>query len=209
MIVLDAWNTIDQTGADAPTADEVYGFRYRFQPIGQNVTVVESNGVRVDLPDPLNASDPIVLERHFGMRILDQRGMGTLDGDALAINPQTSNPDAARGNLSMRGGGWDDGHLRVENGHIWMDKPNNSLRFKNGAPVSEGDGYPLHSPPGTDASWGGVYWGDASSPDQDSGDEVCALAQLTCKETYDMGASTPTACDSSAHTSPSFLALCY
>ena len=132
-----------------------------------------------------------------------------IEGDALEINSQSLNPDPERGNLNLKGGGWEDGHLRLENGHLWVDMTNNVVRYKNGAPTSETDGAPLYLPPGTNAAWGGAYWGDSGSADYDTGDEVCALAGLSCKETYDMGSATPLACSSSSHATPSYLALCY
>jgi hypothetical protein len=209
MIAVEAWNSVEQTGAGAPGITRVVGYRYRFDPVGNSLTVNESNGVRIETPSAQAVSDPVAIERHVGVRILDQRGLGTVEGDALVINSQSLNPDPERGNLNLKGGGWEDGHLRLENGHLWMDKSSNVMRFKNGAPTAESDGAPLHSPQGTSTGWGGVYWGASGFADFDSGDEVCALAGLTCKETYDMGSTTPLACDASSHATPSFLALCY
>jgi hypothetical protein len=128
-------------------------------------------------------------------------------GDAIVIPAHPPDPDPNRGNLSLKGGGWADGHLRMGQGHIWMDA--GGLRFKSGSPTGASDGSPLHSPPGTDSSWGGVYWGDASSPDHNTGDKVCALAQLACKETYGLGSSTPDSCTVASHPTTVFLALCH
>ena len=65
------------------------------------------------------------------------------------------------------------------------------------------------SPAGTNASWGGMYWGDANSAAHDSGDEICSLAGLSCLETYDMGKSGADTCSFSAHATDRFLVLCY
>lgn len=209
MIAVEAWNSVEQTGGGSPGLTRVVGYRYRFDPVGNSVTINESNAVRVETPGQPAVTDPVVVERHIGVRILDQRGLGTVEGDSLVINSQSLNPDPERGNLNLKGGGWEDGHLRLENGHLWVDKTNNVVRYKNGAPTSETDGAPLYVPPGTNAAWGGAYWGDSGNGDYDTGDEVCALAGLSCKETYDMGSPAPLACSSSSHATPSYLALCY
>ncbi len=209
MVALDAWNEISQTGGGSPAAQEVYGIRYKFEPIGNNVLISESDGIRIAIPAKLNLTSPISITEHFGVHVRDQRGFGTTRGAAIIVDAQTRGADADRGNIYMEGGGWNDGHLKLEDAHVWMDKSDNLLRFKDGAPAAQNDGTPLHSPAGTNANWGGMYWGDDTSAAHDTGDEICALAGLSCLETYDMGAATATACGSDIHVTARFQVLCH
>lgn len=209
MVAVDAWNSIEQTGGGAPTVSEVIGLRYRFAPTGQNVAIIESDGLRIESPADFSSSNPVTVESHFGLRIMDQAGLGSVSGDALSIDPQSTNPDPGRGNLTLAGGGWNDGHLRLGDGHVWMDSTAGVPRFSVGAPAAESDGTPLHSPPGTDSRWGGIHWGDSTSPDHNTGSKVCALAGLTCRETYEMGSATALNCETASHATDRFLALCH
>ncbi len=209
MVALDAWNEISQTGGGSPAVEEILGMRYKFDPTGNDVQIDRSEGIRIDIPSKLNVTNPISITDHFGLRIRDQRGFGDTRGAAILVDAQTRGSDADRGNIYMEGGGWEDGHLRLENAHVWMDKADNVLRLKNGAPTAQSDGAPLHSPEGTTVNWGGTYWGDTGSAAHDTGNEVCALAKLTCLETYDMGSATATSCSASSHGTARFQVLCY
>jgi len=209
IIAFDAWNQLGQTGAGSPIAGSIYGFRYRFEPDGSHVGIDESYGLLIEQPKALALVDPISIDEHFGVRIGDQRGLGADDGAALQIDSQLLDPDPNRGNLTLEGGGWNSGHLRLGDGHVWLDPSSSTLRFNDGAPGAAGDGAPVHSPPGTDVNWGVIYWGNSNSVDHDTGDEVCALAGLACKETYDMGATTPQSCALSDHSTAGFQAFCH
>jgi len=207
MIAVDAQSTITQTGTGA-TVNRAIGYRYKFQPTGNFVLVGESNGLRIDAPGVLAGSNPVQIDRHFGVRIYDQMGLGAIEGGAITISAQDASPSAERGNITMKGGTWNDGHLVLDDGHLWFDSAAGLFRRSAAAPTAQDDGAPLHSPAGTDSNWGGIYWGDGTDSVHDSGSEICTLAGLSCRETYDMGASSSTTCGSSAHAGR-FMALCY
>ena len=109
----------------------------------------------------------------------------------------------------MTGGDWDDGHIRLGGGHLWRDSAGGQLRYKDGAPTAGNDGSPLHSPAGTDSNWGGTYWGTSASAAHNTGNEVCALAGLTCADTFDLGSSASIACGSAGHVTARFVVLCH
>ena len=82
----------------------------------------------------------------FGVYIQDitSKGSGgpTL-ADAIRVLAQVTNGAAEKGNINMRGGDWNDGHLQLDIGHIWFDGAGGTLRGKTSAPVSASDGTDL------------------------------------------------------------------
>src|SRR5207248_1403851 len=77
------------------------------------------------------------------------------------------------------GGGFDDGHLNFDTGHLWYDKTNKRFRLKEGAPTSETDGAAVVT--GTGSTGHGVLlWGDGSNASFGTGNLVCQASGLTC-----------------------------
>ena len=207
MIAFDARNEISQTGTGS-SIGELYGFRYKLVPTGQFTTIDESVGFFIDQPTTLAGSSPVVFDRHFGILLKDQSGLGQTDGAALRIEAQTDNPNAERGNLELAGGDWNSGHLLLGGVHIWDDAGSQQLRASNVSPTAATDGAPLHAPAGTTSNWGSVFWSDGTDSALNSGDEVCTAAGMSCKEVYPMGAAVPQSCASNLN-STVFMAFCY
>jgi hypothetical protein len=205
MIGVDTELILSQTGAASMALPELFGHRSKPRYTGANLTVNEYAGFYADVPSDIGS---ITVERHYGLRIDDQLGKGTVEDAAIVVSPQ-SGADAAKGNVWLQGGGWQDGHLQLGAAHLWYDSGSQSVRVSAGAPTAAGDGSPLHAPPGSNVNWGGMYWGDENSSAHDSGNEVCALAGLSCLETYDMGASNADSCSTTNHGTDRFLVLCY
>lgn len=207
MIAFDARNEISQTGTGA-SIGELYGFRYKLVPTGQFTTIDESTGILIDQPTALAGSSPVVFDRHFGILLKDQSGLGQTDGAALRIEAQDDNPSADRGNLELTGGDWNSGHLLLGGVHIWDDADSQQLRASSVLPTSATDGAPLHAPAGTTSNWGSVFWSDGTDSALNSGDEVCTTAGMSCREVYPMGAAVPQTCAAILNNTV-FMAFCY
>jgi hypothetical protein len=196
------------TDATPPTIGQAVGYYWRFLPTGTTAVVQQSIGLLLSSPGTLDGTDPVDVQRHYGLLIEDQRALATAEGAAIRVDPQ-SGGSATQGNIHLAGGSWDDGHIQLGNSHLWMDETNSVIRYKAGTPGSETDGTPLHQPPGSNTDWGTTYWGNGNSANHDTGDEVCALANQLCMETYNMGSADVISCsDSASHTESRFLVLC-
>ena len=196
---------VDAQGAVGNSINRLSGFRTKsfFLGIG-DTTVNESSGVRIAVP---NLTGTPQINNHYGLFIEDQQAAGSNDNAAIRIDAQ--NGDGGDGNIVMRGGNATNGHIQLDDGHLWMDAGSGQMRFKQGEPTSDSDGRPLHVPPTDGPNWGQSYWGTTASAAHDSGDEVCALAGMTCLEVYDMNAASPSTCATTTHSSPRFMAFCY
>lgn len=89
--------------------------------------------------------------RSAAIEIRDQKGYPSTDSAAIRIDPQTvtgAGPAGAQGNVVMRGGNWNNGHIvlggygyNTSGDHLFFDQTNDRLRIKlNTPPTSETDG---------------------------------------------------------------------
>src|SRR5262249_17406750 len=112
----------------------------------------------------------------------------------------------SKGNPPTGGGGFDNGHLVLDQGHLWYDGASATLRAKTGAPASGGDGHPLVSGTGSD-SHGVLEWGNGADPAFDTGNEVCAAGGLACVSVLRSDGTGARACDD-PQSGEFFFALC-
>lgn len=83
----------------------------------------------------------VQVDRAYGVFVGDQQGsiLGGLENHAILVAAQSTGGSGSRGNVTLAGGNWNDGHLALGTRHLWIDGAG-SLRMKNGAPVSDADG---------------------------------------------------------------------
>ena len=74
-----------------------------------------------------------------GVRIQDYAGVGSTGSNAIRIDSQ-SGASATKGNVNCLGGGYNNGHLQMENGHVWNEPTANLIKFKGSAPSGATDG---------------------------------------------------------------------
>lgn len=198
--------TVDAGGTSGGSITRMAGFRTKsfFSGIG-DTTIGESSGLRIASP---SVSGTPQVDDHYGLFIEDQQATGSDDNAAIRIDAQ-SGGDGADGNIAMRGGNATNGHLQLDDGHLWMDPGSGMLRWQQGAPAANGDGRPLHAAPTDGPNWGQTFWGTTASSAHDSGDEVCALAGMTCLEVYDMTSTSASSCATTTHSSARFTVFCY
>jgi hypothetical protein len=160
---------------------------------GSNVSLPIMAGVFVASPALKGAGTTI--NHGAGIWLSDQKGYGSMDEASLRIDPQTGGGGSgARGNLLMLGGGWDDGHLQLQAGHIWFDKTARIFRTANTSPASEGAGNAVVTGSGA-TTRGPLLWGATGT----SCDSVCSSQGLVCQSGYSLGnGSAKIACSSTS-----------
>ncbi len=96
-----------------------------------------TNGYGVQVPTPAAGG---TYTNGTGVYIGDMTRF-TSSANAINVAAATITTGALMQNIFMDGGNWNNGHLRLENGHIWNDATNNVIRFKGSAPTGETDGF--------------------------------------------------------------------
>jgi len=118
----------------------VTGALIKVSATGQNVSIPNLSGVRIaEIP---SVGSGTTVAQVDGLIIEDLAGVGA-SNDLMDLFVQTGG-SANKGNIRLRGAGWNDGHLRLENDHLWLDKTNRVLRLKQATgPTTETDGAAL------------------------------------------------------------------
>lgn len=132
---------VDTNISNTGNGTTVVGFRSTTSPSGSATSVY---GVQVQTP----GGDPGLTTTYSAVRIENVCYAGGDSGFAAAMNAIDiaahsaagdgfANPEVV-GNIYMRGGDWDTGHIQLNTGHIWATS--GIIRLRNGAPGSATDG---------------------------------------------------------------------
>jgi hypothetical protein len=116
-----------------------YLFKGHFDLSGTNTQWADGAGLYIDTPTAPGASTSY--PNASGIHIADQTFNNAAFGGpsyAVVIDSQTVS-DGGEGNLVMLGTGYNHGHVVLGTTHLW-EQTAGTLRFKSGAPTSDGDG---------------------------------------------------------------------
>ena len=173
------WVTPD--GSGSVTIPNCFGGRFQASAHGTGSAIRVSSLYGLVAASPETKGDGVTIDGGGGLLVEDQKGYGDAGSQgAVFVVPQTGGGGTGtKGNIVMAGGGYDDGHINLDNGHLWYDKTNKQFRVKDGAPSSGTDGAPVVAGTGSD-SHGLLKWGDGSDPSMTTGDSVCQASGLIC-----------------------------
>jgi hypothetical protein len=157
----------------------ILDLRYNFAGTGNSYSF--ASGIRFLSPVVTGTNSLNSMGRRHHIEIWDQRGYGSTSS-ALYVDAQTCdgcvNGPAAHGNITMRGGNWNDGHYafgeeNASGDHLWRDQTHEVFRVaSDSTPSSESDGVALVT--GTGASTHGpAFWAISDGSELDTASEVC------------------------------------
>jgi hypothetical protein len=146
-------NTDGTDGGDTTMA--TIGLTLQLDYRGEDWNYQNSGALRIAAPFlPLGTNSS--LQTHTAIIIEDQNmPLSTSSSEVIRIQRQGCNgvasscANANHGNLTFRGGEWNNGHITFQNAgagghHLWFDRTDDALRLKvDNGPVSESDGNAL------------------------------------------------------------------
>lgn len=178
---------LTSTGAGPVNVSQCVGGRFQASAHGAGSAISVSALFAVVAASPATKGSGVTVNAGGGVLVEDQKGYGTGTQGAIVVSQQTGGAGSGtKGNVAMAGGGFDDGHLSLENGHLWYDKTNGRFRAKAGAPTSEGDGAAVVTGTGS-TGHGLLKWGDGSNASFNTGNAVCQASGLTCVDVKTLG----------------------
>ena len=174
---------------------------------GSAITVSRLFGLVASSPEPKGAG--VTVKAGGGLLIEDQMGFGEDDSQgSVFITPQSGGGGSGtKGNIVMAGGGYDDGHINLDSGHLWYDDTFNHFRVSEGAPRSPSDGRAIITGSGKDR-YGVLLWADPATGEFDTGQTVCTAEGLTCVSTSDFASMSTSIPCGSRHSSGRFAVQC-
>jgi len=151
---MDAGAVTYKTESGALAIGEITGGHYTVNNNGPGVTLTEMRAIMAKVSGAAGMTTakaygltvrPPSLSGHTvtdfsGIVVTDQAGGTQTAADAIRVDAQGYG-SAAKGNIRLAAGTWNQGHLVVGTTHLWTDA--RGLRWKESAPTGATDGLPL------------------------------------------------------------------
>ena len=167
-----------------------YGAFYQFDLTGQDYTTNFLSHIFIKKPAGPPGPGTVIGQLH-GIFIEDLGGYSGF-GDALTIEAQTTAGRGDQGNLTLQGGGWDDGHHRIGSTHLWQEAAGR-LRVSVGAPGSASAGNAVVTGSGS-ATHGPAAWAASGT----SCDTACGSMGLACEDAWSLAPKSAAGCADAA-----------
>ena len=194
----------------------ILDLRYDFSGAGNSFS--HSSGLRFLSPVATGTGSTNTTGRRHHIEIFDQVGYGSTSS-ALYVAAQTCNGcvggPAVHGNITMRGGNWNDGHYAFgeetsSGDHLWRDQTNEVYRAAtDSAPTAEDDGVAFVTGTGA-TTHGPAFWAISNGGALDTASEVCSAegVGMTAQSAFDLTAGTIIGATTPVGSGQPFISFC-